>query len=490
MPEAEEALRFQAALLDAVGQALVATDTTGVILYWNKAAERMYGWSAAEAIGRPATEITPFEGMAEVQPAVIVGLLREGSWSGDIWATRRDGSRFRAFVTDTPVYGRDGSLVAIIGVSVDVTEREAGEEARLRLAGIVDNSGDAIFGVTLDGLVTSWNPAAQQLFGYTAEEMLGQPIFVITPEDKRQEQAAVRARINAGGAPEHIETTRCRKDGSTIDVAISASASYDSHGNVVGQSVILHDITGRRAAERELIESRQRFEAQFRGNPVPTFIWLRHGDDFVMIDANDAAHTITDGTIRFLFGALATRFFGETPDIVEDMRRCAAGAQPIGRRMPFHMQATNRNFVFVVDYVFLPPDRVMVHTLDVTVQDVSERALRESEERYRGLVETAGEGVWTLDADAITTFVNLRMAEMLGYRVEEMLGTPVFDYMDPESQFIAQEVLGRVDQNAAVQVEFKFTKRDGSHLWALVQTNGLTDAAGRAGALAMITDIT
>ena len=97
-------------------------------------------------------------------------------WTGDYDVIRRDGTTFSVFVTNTPVFGRDGRLVAVIGSSVDVTERKMGEEARRQLAAIVESSGDAIFSTTVDGLVTSWNGAAERLFGYRADEMLGQPV--------------------------------------------------------------------------------------------------------------------------------------------------------------------------------------------------------------------------------------------------------------------------------------------------------------------------
>jgi len=145
-------------------------------------------------------------------------------------------------------------------------------------------------------------------------------------------------------------------------------------------------------------------------------------------------------------------------------------------------------------------DRVSVEEIQRIVQALQERqleldlrneALRESEERYRRIVDTADEGVWTIDAEANTDFVNPKMAQMLGYKVEEMLGRPLADFMDEEGQATAAANVKRREQGIAEQHEFKFRRKDGSDLWTSISTNPITDPRGAyKGALAMITDIT
>jgi diguanylate cyclase (GGDEF)-like protein/PAS domain S-box-containing protein len=261
--EAEVAMRFQAELLAAAGQSVVAVDLEGVVTYWNRAAEEMYGWSAAEAVGRSSVELFQLEQTADESRIMADAMLRGQTLSGDFDLKRRDGSNVSAHVTSKPVFGEDGRLVAVIGSSVDVTERKSGEDARRRLAAIVDGSGDAIYGSTIDGLVTSWNGAAERLFGYTAEEIIGQPVTVVAPAGKAVEQTLMRERLSAGGPPEHLETVRRRKDGSLVDVLITASMATDEAGKVVGLSVIAHDLTSRAAARRALEASELRLaEAQ------------------------------------------------------------------------------------------------------------------------------------------------------------------------------------------------------------------------------------
>jgi PAS domain S-box-containing protein len=138
LEEAQEAERFQADLLDAVGQAVFATDMAGVVLYWNRAAGRMFGWCTGDAVGRKLLPLLVSEETMEAGSAVLSPLRPGESRSGERWVKRRDGSRFLADVTTSPVFGADGRLAAIISVAADVTERKAGEDARRQLGAIID----------------------------------------------------------------------------------------------------------------------------------------------------------------------------------------------------------------------------------------------------------------------------------------------------------------------------------------------------------------
>ncbi len=127
---------------------------------------------------------------------------------------------------------------------------------------------------------------------------------------------------------------------------------------------------------------------------------------------------------------------------------------------------------------------------DVTDQKELEEELRESDGRYRRIVETANEGIWTIDAEGITTFVNARMAEMMGFNVDEMVGKPLFSFLDRDGQEIIKKKLERRRKGVREVYEFHLIRRDGSDLWVLMGTSPLTDRDGRyAGSLAMITDI-
>jgi PAS domain S-box-containing protein len=117
------------------------------------------------------------------------------------------------------------------------------------LAAIVESSDDAIVSKTLDGIITSWNPAAEKLFGYSSEEIVGRPIAALAPLDRENEMPAILERIRRGEKVDHFETVRRRKDGSLVDVSLTVSPIHDEKGRIVGASKIARDITARKQAE-------------------------------------------------------------------------------------------------------------------------------------------------------------------------------------------------------------------------------------------------
>jgi len=133
----------------------------------------------------------------------------------------------------------------------DITEEKKAGRIRLLLASIVESTDDAILGKSLDGIALSWNRAAERLYGYTAEEMIGQPLDRLVPPDRASEMAAIMEEIKRGRAVEHIETVRIRKDGTRVDVALTISPIRNESGEVIGASTIARDITALKDAEAE-----------------------------------------------------------------------------------------------------------------------------------------------------------------------------------------------------------------------------------------------
>lgn len=149
--------------------------------------------------------------------------------------------------------GRFHGESRLFGIVQDVTARKAAEEASQRLAAIVESSDDAIVSKNLNGIVTSWNPSAEKMFGFTAQEMIGRPITTIIPPELRDDEARILATIARGESIEHFETVRIKKNGETIDVSLTVSPVRDEVGRIVGAAKIARDITQRKKAERTLL---------------------------------------------------------------------------------------------------------------------------------------------------------------------------------------------------------------------------------------------
>jgi PAS domain S-box-containing protein len=217
--ESEERIRFQLRLLDAVGQAVIAVDLDGNVLYWNGAAQELYGWSSEEVMGRRLREFVVWEGSWERAEEIMSALRVGRSWSGEFVLRRKDGTTFPAMVTDTPIHDELGNLIGIIGVSTDITERVQTEEAlkeseeRFRL--MAENAQDLVYRYRFkpEPGFEYVSPSATAITGYTPEEHYADPelgLKIVHPDDRHLLDEALRS-------PESPTTVRWRrKDGELV----------------------------------------------------------------------------------------------------------------------------------------------------------------------------------------------------------------------------------------------------------------------------------
>jgi two-component system, chemotaxis family, CheB/CheR fusion protein len=174
---------------------------------------------------------------------------------------RPDGSRMTVIVNIRPLRDARGEITGAINCFVDITGRKQAEEERARLAAIVESSDDAMISTTLEGAVTSWNKGAERLFGYSAEEAIGQNVTVIIPPDRLQEEATILESLKRGERVEHLETIRVRKDGTAFDVSLTVSPVRDAEGAVVGASKVARDISEHKRAQQVLERSHAELES-------------------------------------------------------------------------------------------------------------------------------------------------------------------------------------------------------------------------------------
>jgi PAS domain S-box-containing protein len=253
-----------AAIVDSSDDAIVSKTLEGVITSWNRGAERLFGYTAAEAIGQHIFLIIPEERRAE--ELEVLARLRRGERVDHFETIRRakDGREVPVSLTVSPVRDDQGTIIGASKVARDITERQQSDRLRARLAAIVDSSDDAIVSKTLEGVITSWNRGAERLFGYTAAEAIGQHIFLIIPEERRAEEEDVLARLRRGESVDHFETVRRAKDGRQVHVSLTVSPLRDGHGVIIGASKVGRDITGRILAEEALRRAHEELEERVR----------------------------------------------------------------------------------------------------------------------------------------------------------------------------------------------------------------------------------
>jgi two-component system CheB/CheR fusion protein len=235
--------------------AMVVVDEQMRVLRFNPLAVRIFGLLAHD-VGRHLQSVPcslPLEGL----PGQVARVLA----SGEAEVSRVDQAERHYVMQISPLHDARSRLAGVILTFTDVADLRVAEAERSRLAAIVTSSEDAIVGKTLDGIITSWNPGAERLFGYTAEEAIGQPMLMVFPPEGKSEEARLLSAVARGETVATFDTVRIRKDGASVDVSVALSPIRDGSGRIVGVSKIARDITERRQIEAERLAHQQGLEA-------------------------------------------------------------------------------------------------------------------------------------------------------------------------------------------------------------------------------------
>lgn len=251
----------------------IAVETLeGQPLFVNPALCSMLGFSEEEMCTKHCVQFSPPEDADKDWR--LFQQLRAGSvdhYQLEKRYIRRDGSLLWGKLSISLLKRRPSPLV--VAMVEDITEKKRAEEARFRHAAIVESSDDAIASVTLDGIITSWNPGAERMFGYTESEAIGKPITILVPPELPHEEDQILAKLRAGVRINHYETVRIGKTGTRIDVSLSISPIRDATGKTVGFSGIIRDITERRRSEQALRESEERLRFAAQAGKMFAYSW-------------------------------------------------------------------------------------------------------------------------------------------------------------------------------------------------------------------------
>jgi PAS domain S-box-containing protein len=546
--QAEQELRdLSAALANAV-EGISRLDTQGRYISANKAYAKAAGYEPEEMIGME-WPLTVHPEDIEKLIAAYEQMLKDGKVEAEARGIRKDGSIFYKQVVMVCAYDAQYRFIGHHCFMKDITERKqmeaeliqakellelrveartaqlrqtvqqleseilerkmaeaAREQAKeeleisnslLRLA--IEGTPDIIFVKDLQGRYQMINSAGAIAMGKSVAEIIGKDDRELMPEEIWRQIQATDRRIMETGETQIVEE-EVTSDKVTRTYLSTKNTYRDRNGNIIGVMGISRDITERKQA-REALDREREFLNALLDNLQ---------DGIVACDAN--------GTLT-LFNRATRDYCGlpEQPIPPEMWAKYYNIYMPDGKTpMPTAEIPLFRAFrgetIRNVEMVLVPKDRkprtllasgqpiidasgnklgAVVAMHDITDRKIAEAALKASEAQYRRIVETANEGIWMLDENGVTTFVNPQMAAMLGYQVEEMLGEPLVVFMDEKGIAIAKTKLEHRRPGIAEQHDFKFTRKDGADLWAIVSTNPIHDTTGNyAGTLAMITDIT
>ena len=362
------------AFLDAAPDAMVFVAPSGRITLVNAQTERLFGYRREELEGQLVEMLVP-EAARAVHPQRRAGYIadpvpRPMGAGMQLTGRRRDGSTFPAEISLSAIDTGDGPLV--MAAVRDVTERRDASATAAQLASIIQSSHDAVIGESLGRVITSWNPGAERLYGYSAAEMIGRHVDVLIHPETRLKEDGIQSAITRGERVEQFQSDRVRKDGSTIRVSMTLSPIADGAGTIVGVSTVSRDISGR-----------QRAEARFRG-------LIEAAPDAMVCVAPSGRITLVNAQTERLFGYRREELEGQLVEMlvpeaaraVHPQRRAGYIADPVPRPMGAGMQLTGRRrdgSTFPAEISLSAIDTDEGTLITAAVRDVTQRRRQQEE---------------------------------------------------------------------------------------------------------------
>ena len=483
-------------LLEAAPDAMVVVDGAGKIVLLNLQTEKQFGYNRDELVGQAVTNIVP-EGFAERLIAddlrsAADALAQQIGTGIELVARRKDGTEFPIEIMLSPLQSADGILIT--AAIRDISVRKAGEERLAHLAALVESSHDAILSKALDGTILSWNRAAERLYGYSAQEIVGRPISLLVPPDRPHEVEDLIERLRLGEVVEPFETVRVCKSGILIDVSLTTSPIRNADGKLTGASTTARDISARKVAE-----------AKYRG----------------LLEAAPDAMVVVDGAGKIVLLNLQTeKQFGYNRDelvgqavtnivpegfaerlIADDLRSAAdALAQQIGTGIELVARRKDGT-EFPIEIMLSPLESAEGILVTAAIRDISSRKMMEEAlfgEKERALItlNSIGDAVISTDIAGNISLLNLVAENMTGWSQREAAGRPmagVFRIVAAASrETIPNPMANAIDRHGTMHLpsDCLLIRRDGLEVPIDAAVSPIHDRQGQiAGAVIVFRDV-
>jgi PAS domain S-box-containing protein len=385
-----------------------------------------------------------------------------------------------------------------------LAERQQDELTRARLAAIVTSCPDPIIGESLDGIITDWNPAAERLYGYAADEAIGQPLAIICPPDRRDEVATLLARVRHGESIEAFETVRQAKDGRLIDVSLTIFPIRNDRGELIGASATTRDITARKLAEaalsaaqqqtQDMLEQVGRLSQELRASEAKYRALVEHLPAVVYLTAADERETplyyspYIEVLQGITFEDVLERSTHETwldyvhPEdlerVIELDRRASEEGSPF--RAEYRTRRSDGSYVWIREEgAPLRNEDGEIVAWQGVLLDISDRIEAEAAQaRLAAIVESAEDAIISFDLDGVITSWNQGAQRLYGYHAEEMIGQPLTVLL-PHAE--AESSIARLDELDDQPIRYEATRRraDGALIEVAVSLSPIRDPGGR-----------
>jgi PAS domain S-box-containing protein len=491
---AEEVLALFHAVVGNMAEGLcLVRARDGIIVYANPKFEKLYGYAAGELLQKPVTLLRAAE-PGVTQEQAVAGFLERFAQSGEtayeVRNIRKDGSAIwcevRASSLRHPLHGE-----VWVVVQDDITARKEAEEARNRLAAIVKSSSDAIISVTPEQIIASWNHGAERLYGYTAEEMIGQPLARIRPAEWKEEIERVTERVQRGEVVEPFETVKLRKDGRRVDVSLTLSAITDEAGRLTGFSHVARDITARKRAAEKLRETQDRLQAILDNSPAMIFLKDPQGR-YLLINRKFAAefHLELDQVV----GRTDAELFPPEQAVVfeaNDRRVIESGVQLEFDEVALHDDGPHTSIVTKFPLRDADGNLYAIGGIvtDITERKRMEESLLRSERNLSHFFSSAPVGFAWLSAGGTILRANQTQLDLLGYAAGGLVGLDFTElWSDPAA---GNDLLKRLAERETINnLRAQLICKDGSMRHVLIDANSIWEGDQFIHSSVFVRDIT
>jgi len=445
----QESQQWLAAVYDSSRDGIIVEESERVV-YVNQSYAHLFGYKIDELIGQPAwlvSEQEPSQRMLEYSRRRVRG--EEAPSLYEFRGTRKDGTTvdLEASVSTAKIGGK----TYIIAAARDITERKRAQEKIAQLAEIVASSHDGMLRASADGIIVNWNKGTERIFGYSAEEIVGSPLSLLVPDDRKDEFSEIFERLKKGESIDHYETKRLRKDGTLIDVSLTLSPVTDSSGELTAMSAIIRDITERKRAESEILLQKARFQQLFENAPLGI---LRVDQNDLVVDANKEFEAI----FQFSLNEIRGRNINEmvVPKAHREEGTALSSRALQGEIIDQETVRQRKDGTLIPVHIYGLPIVVNQEPVGVFAiyVDLSERKLAEEEvarktHELSEFVEHATVGIHWVGPDGIIQLVNRAELELLGYTREEVIGHHIAEFH--ADQPVIQDILDRLSRGEAIQ---------------------------------------
>ncbi len=469
---------YYPALINSLPIAIYTCDERGYITQFNAAAAELWGrepeigihqWTGAWKLFRLNGSVLP----PEETPMALTIKAKSQTNNDEIILERPDGTRRFIKANPRPIVDISGNFVGAISMLVDVTTTRLIDQEKERLSALIQGSEDAIISKTLDGIITSWNPAAEKLFGYTEDEMIGRSIMTLIPAELSDEEPKIIERLRRGERVEHFETKRLTKSGELLDISLTISPIRNSDGIIVGASKIARNITTQKRLNVALRESDERFRMAIESTNLGTWEFqpitgqLNWSEECCRI-----FNVPADSVIDYQF--FSTHIFPEDSAYVQKEIQKVLDPSGSGQlNIEYRIKRSGDGMIRWVKsqgktYIneHNQATRFIGTILDITKQKQEEQALKDSLELFQTMADNVPAMIWMSGTDKFNDYFNKTWLEFRERTQEEESNDGWLDGVHPEDREKCIEVYSNaLKKQEGFYTEYRLKRYDGEYRW-------------------------